>query len=42
VKNALTWVLLIIALIWLINDPAGAAALAHKVMDSLTTLAAAL
>lgn len=41
-KKALTWVALIIAVIWLIKDPAGAAALAREVMHSLTTLADAL
>jgi hypothetical protein len=42
VKKALTWLALIIAVIYVINDPAGAAALAHKVMHSLATLAAGL
>jgi len=41
VKKALTWVALIIAVIWLVKNPVGAAALAHQVMHALTTLAAA-
>jgi hypothetical protein len=42
VKKALTWLALIIAAIWLIKNPAGAAALAHQIAHALTALASSL
>jgi hypothetical protein len=42
VKKALTWAVLAIGAIWLVKNPAGAAALAHQIMHALTTLAASL
>jgi hypothetical protein len=42
VKKALTWIAVAIAAIWLVKNPAGAAALAHQIMHALTTLAASL
>jgi hypothetical protein len=41
-RKALTWLALIIAVIWLVKNPAGAAALAHQVIHALTTLATSL
>jgi len=42
VKKALTWVALIIAVIWLVKNPAGAAADARQLIHALTTLATSL
>jgi hypothetical protein len=42
VKKALTWLALIIAVIWVIHNPAGAAALAHQITHALATLASSL
>jgi hypothetical protein len=41
-KKALTWLALIIAVMWVVKDPAGAAALAHQIAHALTTLASSL
>jgi hypothetical protein len=41
-KNALTWLALIIAGLWVIQDPAGAAAAGHHVAHALSTLASNL
>ncbi len=41
-KKILSWAALAFAVIWLVKNPAQAAAGAHQVMHALTTLAAAL
>ena len=41
-KKALTWIALIIAVMWLIKDPAKAGALAQQIGHALSTLAASL
>ena len=41
-KNMLTWLAVIIAGLWVIQDPAGAANLAHHVAHALATLASNL
>jgi hypothetical protein len=39
VKKALTWLAIAIAVIWVMHNPTGAAALAHHAAHALTTLA---
>ena len=41
-RKVLTWTALIIAVLWVINNPGQAAALAHHLGHALATLAAAL
>lgn len=41
-KKLLGWIVLAIAAIWLVKNPAGAAALAHQIMHALSTLASSL
>ena len=38
-KKALTWLALVIAVIWLVNHPTGADHLAHKTEHAIATLA---
>jgi hypothetical protein len=42
VRKLLTWIALAIAAMWLVKNPAGAAALAHQVGHALATLASNL
>jgi hypothetical protein len=39
VKKLLTWLALAIAVIWVVHNPTGAAAMAHQAAHALTTLA---
>ena len=41
-RKILGWIALAIAAIWLLHNPAGAAALAHQIVHALTTLARSL
>ena len=41
-KKLLGWLALAIAAMWVVKNPAGAAALAHQIGHALATLAAAL
>jgi hypothetical protein len=38
VKNVLGWVALAIAVLWVINNPAQAAAIIHQIGHAITTL----
>jgi hypothetical protein len=42
VKKALTWIAVIVAAIWVINNPDQAAALVQHIVHALTTLASKL
>jgi hypothetical protein len=42
VKKALTWLAVIIAALWVINNPSQAAALAHHIAHALSILASSL
>jgi len=42
IKKAATWALIAVLVIWLINDPTGAAALAHNAAHALSRAASAL
>lgn len=41
-KTVLTWLAIIIGAMWLINNPASAAAMVHHIVTALTTLASSL
>ena len=41
-KKILSWLALAIAVMWVVKNPTGAAALAHQIGHALSTLAAAL
>ena len=41
-RKVLTWAALIIGVLWVLNNPAGAAAMVHHVFHALSTLAASL
>jgi hypothetical protein len=42
VRKVLTWAALIIGVLWVLKNPAGAAAAVHQVFNALSTLAASL
>ena len=41
-RKVLPWIALIIGALWVLKNPAGAAAMVHQVFTALSTLAAAL
>lgn len=41
-KKALIWVVLIVVVLWVLNQPGDAAAAIHKVTNAFTTLANSL
>jgi hypothetical protein len=41
-RKVLTWAALIIGVMWVLKNPAGAAAAVHQVFHALSTLAASL
>jgi hypothetical protein len=41
-RKVLTWVALIIGVLWVMKNPTGAAAVVHQVFHALSTLAASL
>ena len=41
-RKILGWAALIIAILWVLKNPAGAAAMVHQVFHALSTLAASL
>ena len=41
-RKVLTWAALIIGVMWVLKNPAGAAAVVHQVFHALSTLAASL
>jgi hypothetical protein len=42
VRKVLTWAALIIGALWVLKNPAGAAAMVHQVFTAMSTLAASL
>jgi hypothetical protein len=42
VKTVLTWLAIAIGAMWLVKNPAGAAALVHQILHALSTLGGAL
>jgi hypothetical protein len=41
-RKVLTWAALIVGVMWVLKNPAGAAAAVHQVFHALSTLAASL